>query len=226
MSTARRSALALLIGIAIFAGLPLVGWGLADIQGFAGNPARLGFLVLVILLEFFIMIKFPGVGRTGATGTKIVRRQQFAVLLLQVIPLAIVILAPYGDRRNIAVLGESENVRYVGLILFALGFSMVSWAEASLGKLFSVQVTIQKDHRLVTDGLYHYLRHPRYLGIILFTAGIALVFRSWLAVLLVAALTLVLLWRIHDEETFMHQEFGTEWEAYSKRSWRLIPRMY
>ena len=65
-----------------------------------------------------------------------------------------------------------------------------------------------------------------FVGLPLVGLGISLVYRSWLALILVAALTLVLLWRIHDEEAFMHQEFGIDWEAYSKRSWRLIPFVY
>jgi len=64
------------------------------------------------------------------------------------------------------------------------------------------------------------------MGIILFNVGIALIFHSWLALLLVAALTLVLLWRIHAEEAFMQQAFGTEWESYAHTSWRLVPFVY
>jgi protein-S-isoprenylcysteine O-methyltransferase Ste14 len=41
--------------------------------------------------------------------------------------------------------------------------------------------------------------------------------------MLLAALALVLFWRIHDEEALMGQEFGTEWEGYARRSWRLVP---
>jgi protein-S-isoprenylcysteine O-methyltransferase Ste14 len=65
----------------------------------------------------------------------------------------------------------------------------------------------------VTGGPY---RYPRYLGIIVFTTGISLVFRSWLA----------LIWRIRDEEALMQRSFGKDWEAYSRRSWRLIPLVY
>lgn len=43
---------------------------------------------------------------------------------------------------------------------------------------------------------------------------------------LVAALTLVLLWRIHDEESLMHQEFGADWDVYARKSWHLIPFVY
>jgi protein-S-isoprenylcysteine O-methyltransferase Ste14 len=156
----------------------------------------------------------------------IVLRQRLALVLVQALSLAIVIAAPYSDRRDIAVLGEMGMVRYLGLGLFSLGFIGMHWAETFLDKQFSVEVTIQEGHRLVTNGPYRYLRHPRYLSVIIFTNGISLVYRSWLALILVAALTLVLIWRIHDEEALLHQEFGTDREAYSQRSWRLIPFVY
>lgn len=226
MSTALRIALTLAIGIVIFAGLPLVGWGVPDARDFINNPVRLGYIVLVVLLQIFVVIRFPGVGRNRSKGKKIVHRQRLAVILMQAASLAIVIIAPYCDRRDIAVLGEAEIVRYFGLVVFALGFLATSWAEAFLGKQFSLEVTIQEDHRLVTDGPYRYLRHPRYLGIILFNIGFSFVFRSRLALIIIAAMSLVLLWRIHDEEALMHREFGADWEAYSQRSWRLIPFVY
>jgi protein-S-isoprenylcysteine O-methyltransferase Ste14 len=60
----------------------------------------------------------------------------------------------------------------------------------------------------------------------MFTTGISLVFRSWLSLILVVVLTLILIWRIRSEEALMRQQFGTDWEAYSQKSWRLIPFVY
>jgi protein-S-isoprenylcysteine O-methyltransferase Ste14 len=226
MSRILGSAIKLLMGVILFVGLPLVGWGVTDLQGFVGHPARLAYVVLVILLQVGVVIKFPDVGRGSGEGKQIVRRQRVAVLLLQVLSLAIVLAAPYSDRWDVVALGELTIVRYLGLVLFAFGFILMNWAEVSLGKQFSVQVTLQEGHRLVIDGLYRYLRHPRYLGIIVFNVGIALVYRSGLAFMLIAALVGVLLWRMHDEEMLMRQAFEEEWESYSKRSWRLIPFVY
>jgi protein-S-isoprenylcysteine O-methyltransferase Ste14 len=87
-------------------------------------------------------------------------------------------------------------------------------------------VTIQEDHKLITTGPYSYIRHPRYLGIILLLSGMSLVFRSWMAFIFALASVLVLIWRIRDEENLMHQEFTDTWEQYTKRSWRLIPYIY
>jgi protein-S-isoprenylcysteine O-methyltransferase Ste14 len=215
-----------LAGVLLFVGLPLLGWGLAGVRGFLADPARLAYVILVSLIQAVLVIFWPGVGRQGRAGAQVVRRQRTVVVLMQVLTLAIIILAPFCDRRGIAVFDDTAYLRYLGLVLFALGFIGMNWAEAALGKQFSVQVTLQEDHQLVTSGPYRYLRHPRYACILLYNLGLALLFRSWLALLLVGLLAGVLLWRIRDEEMFMHLAFGSEWESYSQRSWRLIPWVY
>ena len=226
MSRILGSAIKLLMGIVLFVGLPLVGWGMMNFQGFVGHPSRLAYVVLVILLQIVVVITVLDVGRGSGKGEQMVRRQRVAVLLLQVLSIAIVLAAPYSDHWDVAALGELTIVRYLGLVLFALGFIVTNWGETSLGKQFSIEVTLQEGHQLVTLGLYRYLRHPRYLGIIVFNVGIALVFCSGLALMLITVLVGVLLWRMHDEEMVMRQAFGEERESYYKHSWRLIPFVY
>jgi protein-S-isoprenylcysteine O-methyltransferase Ste14 len=221
-----RAIMKLIIGLVIFIGLPILGWGITDISGFFSNPARLGYAILIVLLQIIIVIKLPEAGRNRGRGKQTVARQRIALLLLQLIPLAIVVIAPYCDHRAIFTINASEFIRYLGLGLFVLGMIGMHWAEARLDKQFSVQVTIQENHQLITDGPYRYIRHPRYMGIIIFISGIALIFRSWLALILVAALTIVLFWRIYDEEMLMRNQFGAAWDTYCRKSWRLIPFVY
>lgn len=226
MSKVLVPAVKLLLGMVLFVGLPLLGWGVTDGAGFFANPARAAYVVVAVVLQIAAVIAFPNVGRGSGEGQRTMGRQRFAVLLLQLLSLAMMPAAGYSDRHNAAALGDLAAIRYPGLVLFALGFVVMVWTEAALGRQFSIQVTLQEGHRLVTNGPYRYVRHPHYLGIIVFNTGIALVFRSWLALVLMAALTLVLLWRIGDEERLMHEGFGDQWEAYAKRSWRLIPFVY
>jgi len=216
----------LLVGIVAFVGVALLGWGVTDLWGFVGHPARCGYVLLAILLQALVVIGWPAVGRTGGRAAQTVRRQSVAVLLLQILSIAIVFVAPYSDRREIAVLGASAILRYLGLGLFGFGFVLMTWAQLCLGRQFSVQVALQDGHRLVSDGLYRYLRHPRYLGIIVLNLGITLAFRSGLALMCTAGLVGVLLWRIHDEETLLCRAFGDEWQQYTRRSWRLMPFVY
>ena len=136
------------------------------------------------------------------------------------------VVGPWSDRHDFGALPDLAVWRGLGLLLYAGGFLLMHFSEAALGRQFSVEVQIQQSHRLVTDGLYRYLRHPRYLGILLFMPGIALTFRSWLGLLLAAAMVGVLLWRVHDEEALMQQEFGVEWTTYASKTRRLIPFVY
>lgn len=226
MLTKIRPVVALFSGIVLFIGLPLLGWGLTDIRGFINNPARLAYIIITVLLQIVLVVLIPDVGRNRGKGTKTVRRQHLALILLQILGIVHMIVAPYCDNRNIVVFNYSEIVRFIGLGLYVLAMIEMHWAEMVLGKQFSAEVAIQKGHKLVTNGPYRYLRHPRYLGIIMFYLGISLIFRSGIPLIILGAIIGVLLWRIHDEEALLQHEFGKEWEAYSRKSWRLIPFVY
>ena len=218
--------LTFVVGTLVLAGLPMVGWGLGDAAGFVGNPARSGFLFAVMVLNIVASVRIPAFGVTRAAPQKRVERQQWAITLLQILTIGTALFAPWSDRRAVAVFDEMQTVRYAGLACYVLGFSIMHLSQAALGRQFSVEVAIQTDHRLVTDGLYRYLRHPRYLGIVFFMTGLSLLFRSWGALAATAATGVVLLWRIHDEEILLRAQFGDAWDSYARRSWRLIPFVY
>ncbi len=99
-------------------------------------------------------------------------------------------------------------------------------AEKYLDRQFSVEITLQENHMLITTGPYKFIRHPRYSGITAFFLGISLVFNSFLAIAVLILLFMVLLWRIFKEELLMKQEFGQDWEEYFSKSWRLIPFLF
>jgi protein-S-isoprenylcysteine O-methyltransferase Ste14 len=100
---------------------------------------------------------------------------------------------------------------------------LIFWSGLALGRLYSPEVTIQKNHRLITDGPYRHIRHPRYLGGMIQGIGLSLLFRSWIGLALTFLFIVIVSFRIKDEEALMSREFGEEWETYCKKSWRLIP---
>lgn len=226
MSRLVRSAITFFMGSIIFVVVPIVAWDVTDVQGFLGHGARLLYVLLVLALNAFAAYRIPEVGKSHDQAKTTVKRQHTVVMLLQVLSISVVLVGPYCDHRNIATMNELDAVRYVGLGLYFLGFLAMHFAEAQLGKQFSLEVSIRNGHTLVTDGLYSHLRHPRYLGITVFMIGISLLFRSWIGLGLSAATLAVLLWRIYDEEGLMRKEFGAEWDAYARRSWRLLPFVY
>jgi len=205
--------------------MPLAAWGLKDISLFFDDPARLWYIILAALMQTAVVAVMPeaGHGGPGREGTK---AGKFDLVLIQIIGLAIILSGAYSDRRGSAALGAPEAVRYLGLALFIGGMALMQWAEAALGRQFSIKVELQNGHRLVTSGPYTVIRHPRYAGNLIFFTGYCLTFRSWAALVLVALMAGVLLWRIWAEEEIMRQEFGDEWVAYAKRTWRLVPGLF
>jgi protein-S-isoprenylcysteine O-methyltransferase Ste14 len=221
-----RVALTFLVGAVIFVLVPLLAWGIGDARGFVANPGRLAYCAAATVLGALASARIPEVGRRREAAHQTVGRQRIALLLLQFVPLALVALAPWSDRRGVAVFPDTLGVRLGGLVLYVCGFLLMHWSEAHLGRLFSVQVELQTSHRLVKDGPFRHVRHPRYLGILLFLPGVALVFRSGLALALVAPILAVLVWRIADEEALLREAFGAEWDAYAGRTARLLPRLW
>jgi protein-S-isoprenylcysteine O-methyltransferase Ste14 len=130
-----------------------------------------------------------------------------------------------SDRTGFLTLG-GESLRYVGLLLFLIGSVLRILAIRTLGPRFTVWVTIQNDHELVTDRLYRHLRHPSYTGAILTLLGWALVYRSGVGILIAAAMALLLISRIDAEERLLLVQFPVAYAEYIQRTWRLLPFVY
>ena len=113
-------------------------------------------------------------------------------------------------------------------ILLMLGGTALRWtAIATLREYFTVTVTIFEEHKIVRRGVYKYLRHPSYTGLLLRYLGFGLSFANWLSVALIfLPLVGAVLYRIHVEETALRQALGTEYLDYSRETKRLIPKIY
>lgn len=215
-----------LIGILI----PLLGWGLDDVSGFFNNSARLIYVVIVVIQAVIIAVRFGGssdnpLQRQGQA-EKFNRQQILVPVLNRILMITLYFLAPYCARRGILLLSDAAWLPYFGLVVYLGGVGLTYWAHLILGKQHSVQVTIQDDHQLITDGPYKWVRHPIYLGTTLTPLGFALLFVSSLGLGITAVILALFLWRIHDEERLLRHEFGKEWEAYYQHSWRLLPYTY
>jgi protein-S-isoprenylcysteine O-methyltransferase Ste14 len=214
----------------LYLGVPLLGWGLGDLSGYFSNNPRLGYAVVVGLFSLAVGVQAYGSteGIRGGKGEegKLVFRQRILRIVLELSLYIALFFIPFFDRHGIGVFSEESLARWVGVVLSALGFSLVFWSGVALGRQYSADVTIQKDHHLITSGVYRFIRHPRYLGVIALSVGMSCTFRSWIGLIVSVFFIAALIYRISDEEATMHKEFGNNWEAYCTHSWRLIPYIY
>ena len=119
-----------------------------------------------------------------------------------------------------------HNVNFVcvGVALIFLGIALRFVAIYTLGRFFTVDVTIRQGHALKRDGLYHYLRHPSYAASLLSFIGMGYTFNNWLSLLvLVAAVLAAFRYRIRVEERALIAHFGEEYLAYKRATPGLLP---
>ena len=76
-------------------------------------------------------------------------------------------------------------------------------------------------------GLYRWMRHPSYTGLLLCMLAVGLHTRNWISLLvIVSPTTAALLYRIHVEEIALRDHFGQEYLDYSRETKRLVPGVY
>jgi protein-S-isoprenylcysteine O-methyltransferase Ste14 len=214
------------LGFAICGTLPLLaltilGWG--DWGTFFSNSARAG--VIILALAGAIAYAF-----SGSSGLGIGRREdpssRWIFVPLIIIAIVFAWLPPHLDRLNRWTI-DGDTVRYLGLIITAVGGFVRVATVFELGHRFSMFVAVQPDHRLKTDGFYRFVRHPSYLGALLVMAGWALVFRSVIGLLLTAAMCVPIIALMRAEEEFLVREFGEQYPSYQQHTrWRLFPLIY
>ena len=117
-------------------------------------------------------------------------------------------------------------IAFLGAILFLAGIILYFAARLTLGKFFSEKVRIVPEHKLITKGPYRIVRHPIYLGEILYFLSIPMIFSSLFGFFIMLALIPLLLHRIIIEENVMSSKFGQEFQEYARRTKKLIPYIY
>jgi protein-S-isoprenylcysteine O-methyltransferase Ste14 len=202
--------------------LAAFAFGRGDWAAFFQSPARVGAIVVSLALSMLVVFSdFGGMN----PGKKEDRGNRWIFGPFLVLSLGLAVLPAYLDGRNLWVTDETVTP-YVGLALLTLGGALRVAAVFVLGRRFTGLVAIQEGHRLKTGGLYRYIRHPSYAGMLLYMAGYVLVFRCWLGLLLVVGTFVVLLARMNAEEALLEGEFGEEYASYRRRTWRLVPWVY
>ncbi|PPQ79072.1 hypothetical protein CVT25_002297 [Psilocybe cyanescens] len=140
---------------------------------------------------------------------------------------------------------QLHPLSYLAAFFWICGYAMRMRTYQDLGRFFRFDISIQKDHQLVTTGLYAYVRHPSYSGIVLADLGWALWYGtrgSWVRESgfldsvggRIALATFIVLFmlpgpaftlpRMSSEDKALRNKFGKKWDEWAKKvPYRLIP---
>jgi protein-S-isoprenylcysteine O-methyltransferase Ste14 len=113
------------------------------------------------------------------------------------------------------------------LTVCVLSYALLTWAMVS-NTFFSQIVRIQsdRDHAVATDGPYRYVRHPAYVGMILFELAIATLLASWWALIASGLCAILLILRTALEDRTLQAEL-TGYVDYARQvPYRLLPGIW
>ena len=182
---------------------------------------------LVLIYGWVASEIFIGISkRTKRSGVNV--RDRGSLLILWIgITLGVTASSLIGQTKPPNMFGGAYWSKLVSAILMVVGLGIRWRAIVSLGKSFSSNVAIQEKQKLTSTGLFRFVRHPSYLGLLLVFLAVALHSDNWIgfAVALVPT-TAALLYRIHVEEAALIEAFGQEYAAYCRHTKRLIPGLY
>jgi predicted MFS family arabinose efflux permease len=117
------------ITIAIYLGLPLLGWRLDDLSGFFSLHQRLCYSVIIVILGFLVGYQAVETleeirGGRGQNG-RLVQRQRIVRILVSSLLYLGLVFVPFADRRSIGVMVSSLTARRFGFVLFMFGIGLV-----------------------------------------------------------------------------------------------------
>jgi protein-S-isoprenylcysteine O-methyltransferase Ste14 len=191
-----------------------------------GLSALLGLIYLVS--EVILTVTRRGRSKTGTKQDKSTLGMIWVVIAVSIT--AGIFVAQSRSLRAILwpfELPESDWIPALAIVLFALGLAVRWWAIVTLGRFFTVDVTIERDHELVNAGPFRVVRHPSYTGVLLAFVGWTLTLGNWAAILVVLVpIFVAFVRRMNVEEEALGTALGEKYAAYMRRTKRLLPGLY
>lgn len=205
------------IGILLFLSSGNIKWIWAWIYLF------LGLLVFILNL---IVLPSELIAERGQPEKNVKRADKIITSIIIVPALAIFILAGIDIRYSL--LKEIGLIFHLlGAFLFIIGNLIFTWAMVS-NKYFSTLVRIQydRDQRVETGGPYKYVRHPGYVGYIIFTLATPLLLGSWWTYIPVIIIIILLVIRTLFEDKTLIEELEGYKDFSKKVNYRLLPGVW
>jgi protein-S-isoprenylcysteine O-methyltransferase Ste14 len=130
---------------------------------------------------------------------------------------AAAILSPAGPK-VVSSPAAAATVALIGAVMLVTG-------AVALGSNLSILPSPREGAQVVRHGVYRWVRHPIYGGVILLTIGWAVYRGDLLHVLLAVGICLFFAAKASREERYLQDRFP-DYTVYRRRTWRFMPWVY
>jgi protein-S-isoprenylcysteine O-methyltransferase Ste14 len=136
----------------------------------------------------------------------------------------LVLYSIYPSFMSVLHLNFPISLRWSGTAPAFIGIGLWIYAQSTLGNYWSPQLQIQKEHKIITIGLYKLIRHPIYAAMFIWVVGLALFTANIIFVFLAIFTIIWLILRVPKEEKMMVEQFGDEYVQYIKKTGKFFPK--
>lgn len=112
----------------------------------------------------------------------------------------------------------------LGLAITVMGMILIGWAFLSLSTSLSPFPTPKNNNELKTDGLFKWVRHPIYSGLILFFGGYAMAGGSIHKSTITILLYILFYYKSIYEEQLLINRYDSKYINYIKKTGRFFPK--
>ncbi|MBI5935629.1 MAG: isoprenylcysteine carboxylmethyltransferase family protein [Chloroflexi bacterium] len=124
-----------------------------------------------------------------------------------------------------AKIGLPEWVRLLGVGIGILCVAGIYWLFSSIGSGITPTSSTRAEHKLVTNGIYRYIRHPLYTIGSSFIISFGLMADNWFIAMFGLLAFILMAIRTPKEEANLIEKFGDEYREYMKRTGAFFPKL-
>ena len=135
-------------------------------------------------------------------------------------------IVPIFSALAVTVPVVSFMIPVLHLMIFLPFFLVGAWLGIEGVKETTLRVAeTHRAERIITSGVYSFVRHPQYLGGLLVHVGVSLLLSAWYSLLSAPTMAMLVYLISRKEEEELFKEFGKEYEDYGKEVPMFIPRL-
>ena len=154
------------------------------------------------------------------------KRRGLGYVLVQAFLIGMILFGP----RGFLLIPQSmaswwPYLQILGATISALGLLLSLIAAFNLGKNLTPLPCPKVDAQLIQTGLYHFIRHPMYSGVLAVACGWVLIYPYVLVLIYLVALFIFFELKARREERWLKEKFPT-YSEYCRQVKKFIPGIY
>jgi len=206
----------------VMLGPAFLAWGVGGLLAFFANPARTAFS-LVVLAQSSI-----NAALAYRTPPEPEHEHHFDLARWHSFMFeTIFVLAAFGDRRNVLAWNENLPLRWAGLGIYLSAYALSFWTNLTWVKHLQQQgQRAVHNPVLLFEGPFKRIRYPSMVYLVFYCLGFAVLFRSWIGLVLIIPLIGGIIHRINNMEKVFEVQYKHIWALRRHTSKRIIPYLY